>query len=358
MRVEVRKKNVNNENNEQIGMKSRIVIHRINLILAVSLYLIMMILIVRLANVKGIWVKVFGLYFYRSVLNGVLAQIQVMLAIWIVLNPIKNSFAVAFSLCLLASFGAIRAFVFEGNTDAIPGIVVPVSAIFIIMIIKRYWIKLNYRIHEVTKQKEEIKKLYEKDLINNKQLKQQNDQLRIYNRIMKENEERLQHIAYYDSLTDIPNRKMTIDQLDFLTQPPLANKMNFIFVYIDLDDFKKINDTMGHNVGDIVLQKVICRWKDKLHRMDMLGRLGGDEFALIIRRELVDRELFEYTESFKKALEEPIVIEQHEFYIKASFGIAKFPKDGCDTTKLLINADIALYQAKKSGKNNIRFYRE
>jgi len=127
-------------------------------------------------------------------------------------------------------------------------------------------------------------------------------------------------------------------------------------VYLDLDNFKKINDSMGHNVGDEILKQVTLLWKSCCHQEDLLGRVGGDEFVILIRRSMLGDELIHYLECFRNVLSQPIFIQRKEFYIRASFGITKYPEDGTNAEELFRKADIALYRAKNSGKNEFRFY--
>ncbi|MHB8130523.1 MAG: putative bifunctional diguanylate cyclase/phosphodiesterase [Mobilitalea sp.] len=304
-------------------------IHWIALILCTLLYIVFNNLLIWLKAGSGYSrIEAFGSSFDRGISSGIISQLMVMIAVILVLNPIKRSVMVAIFLSVYTALGASIAVIFEGNINALPGVVVPISAIAIVIIISRYAHSLNMQ----------IKKVIE------------------YNQIMKENDELLHHIAYYDSLTELPNRKMMMDQMELLTKDSSSTKKSFLLVFFDLDNFKKINDTLGHSVGDFILTQVTLRWRGWLNSEDLLGRVGGDEFALLIDRELPMDRLLEYLEGFRTVLLDAIVVEYKEFFVSASFGITRYPEDAKDTTELFRNADIALYKAKSTGKNEYRFF--
>jgi diguanylate cyclase (GGDEF)-like protein len=126
--------------------------------------------------------------------------------------------------------------------------------------------------------------------------------------------------------------------------------------FIDLDNFKQINDSAGHHVGDQVLNIAVSRMQGLLHEEDLLGRLGGDEFALLVNRPMREQEMFQYMEELRKALEHPVELGNYVFSISGSFGGAVYPQDGRSVTDLLKCADTAMYKAKESGRNVIRFF--
>ena len=151
---------------------------------------------------------------------------------------------------------------------------------------------------------------------------------------------------------------MIIDRIDFLISLAESKKISFATVFIDLDNFKKINDSMGHHAGDLLLKAVTSKLKGLIHSKDMLGRLGGDEFAIIIQRELKEEEILEYVENLKDSLMDCFVIENTEFNTSASLGISMYPQDGKDSAELLKCADTAMYKAKEYGKNGVYFFRK
>ncbi|MBH1939974.1 EAL domain-containing protein [Mobilitalea sibirica] len=303
--------------------------HWIGLVLSSIIYLWFINLIVYFSSPElAYWVHIGDSIISKTSIVGIIAQTQVVLIILMVLNPIKISNMVAIILNMILASGAIYATFIKGNMDALPGVVIPVSTIIMVIIISRYGNNLNKQIKKVIH----------------------------FNQIIKKNEEMLHNMAYYDSLTQLPNRTMMLEKMGSLTDPYAKENNSFIFVFIDLDNFKKINDSMGHSVGDEILKQISMRWKESVHAQDLLGRLGGDEFALIICRDLTQTELLEYVESFRFVLSKAFTIEHKDFYINASFGITRYPEDGSNTTELLKNADIALYNAKNAGKNEIQFF--
>jgi len=132
--------------------------------------------------------------------------------------------------------------------------------------------------------------------------------------------------------------------------------LSFYIVFIDIDSFKKINDSMGHHIGDLFISDAAKRLKASIHKSDFIGRIGGDEFALIIQRRLSDKEVFKYIDKIRKHFLQSFIIEGNEITSSASFGIASFPYDGVGQVELMKNADTAMYKAKELGKNNVQFF--
>jgi len=172
----------------------------------------------------------------------------------------------------------------------------------------------------------------------------------------KRAEETIESLAYYDSLTELPNRRLLNDRLVQELSRAKRNKEKLAVLFIDLDRFKTINDTLGHHAGDWLLRSVAERLKLCLRKCDTIGRLGGDEFVVILsqinRPENATKFAIRILESIKK----PFNISNHKFYITTSIGIAIYPDDGDDENILLKNADIAMYRAKEHGKNTYILY--
>lgn len=163
-----------------------------------------------------------------------------------------------------------------------------------------------------------------------------------------------EQMANTDVLTNLPNRRYLYSYLDELT----ANDKNrFAVVFVDVDNFKKVNDSMGHEVGDKVLRKIadtLCRAADK---KDLIARLGGDEFSIVVH-DVNDKEaLLAHVEHITAFVKEKFTIEDREFYSSISMGVACFPEDGRDVNRLLQCADTAMYYAKRSGKATACMFR-
>jgi diguanylate cyclase (GGDEF)-like protein/PAS domain S-box-containing protein len=172
----------------------------------------------------------------------------------------------------------------------------------------------------------------------------------------KEAEERVRHLAHYDELTGLPNRSMFNEQLARALTLARRHNKPLAVLFIDLDRFKIINDTLGHDAGDRVLQEVAERLRGSLRDSDTVGRLGGDEFVVLIE-ELPDPiHVASVAQKILAAVAAPYVIESQEFHVTASIGISTYPEDSEDLPTLLKNADISMYRAKEQGKNNYQFY--
>ncbi|MDP1992658.1 MAG: EAL domain-containing protein [Syntrophales bacterium] len=172
----------------------------------------------------------------------------------------------------------------------------------------------------------------------------------------KQAEDRIQYLATHDSLTGLPNRLMFSQLLNHSIQSARHHKRQLAVFFIDLDRFKIINDTMGHEAGDQLLQEIALRFKQSLRAADVVGRLGGDEFIILIEEV---NELCQVAMVANKILTstiKPMVLLGEECRVTASIGISIYPKDGEDEQSLMKNADIAMYFAKEEGKNNCQFY--
>ncbi len=182
----------------------------------------------------------------------------------------------------------------------------------------------------------------------------------------KRTEEQIRRLAYCDSLTGIPNRQAFLETLEAeLTRSRKGNK-KFAVLFMDLDAFKRINDTLGHDVGDHLLMAVSERLRDTTRPSDLvsrtevggnnLARLGGDEFTILIPDlERVENAL-NVAHRVKEAMRRPFLIDAHEIFVTASIGISLYPEDGEDCNSLLKYADTAMYHAKNCGKNNAKLY--
>jgi diguanylate cyclase len=164
-------------------------------------------------------------------------------------------------------------------------------------------------------------------------------------------------MALYDGLTDLPNRKLFTDRLLHALTRAKRDKTHVAVMFIDLDRFKPVNDEFGHAVGDLLLKEVAKRLQQSVRASDTVARLGGDEFVALfpyIRESHGDMVV---AEKILKAIAEPFHIDGRILHISSSIGIAIYPQDGSDEKMLLKNADAAMYHAKKSGRNNIKFFR-
>ena len=172
-------------------------------------------------------------------------------------------------------------------------------------------------------------------------------------------EERVVHLAHHDLLTDLPNRALLSDRLSQALAQARRDRDTLALMFIDLDRFKPVNDCLGHDIGDLLLQQVALRLRDCAPReSDTVSRLGGDEFVILLAQ--IDKAADAAVVAGKVlvALGRPFLIGPHAIEISASIGIAVYPQHGDDVDRLLKNADIAMYQAKNAGRSSYRFFRD
>ena len=162
--------------------------------------------------------------------------------------------------------------------------------------------------------------------------------------------------AMHDPLTGLPNRAMFMESLERAVHKARRRSTRFSVLFIDLDRFKEINDTMGHHAGDALLQEVGRRLEQAVRQSDMVARLSGDEFVVLIEEHGGPEEVMIVAMKVLAAMQAPIVIEWREAKVSGSVGIASYPEDGADVPLLVKNADTAMYQAKERGRNNFQFY--
>ncbi len=165
----------------------------------------------------------------------------------------------------------------------------------------------------------------------------------------------LSHQAYHDALTGLSNRKMFYECLHQSLERASSNQELVALLFLDLDGFKLINDTLGHNVGDLLLQAVASRLKKCLRGSDTISRLGGDEFTVILPAIPGREEAAKVAEKICDAIVQPFIFEEHTVSVTTSIGISLYPIDGQESDILVKNADAAMYRAKELGKNQYQF---
>ena len=167
---------------------------------------------------------------------------------------------------------------------------------------------------------------------------------------------RVQELARLDSLTGLPNRNMFLGELDRAIARARRMGSSFAVSFIDLDRFKVINDTLGHDAGDELLRIMAARLVATLRASDMVGRLGGDEFVVLLEGDASLGALRAATDKLLRAISEPMTVQGCSFVVTGSIGVSVYPGDGADAALLLRHADAAMYLAKDKGKNNVQFY--
>lgn len=180
--------------------------------------------------------------------------------------------------------------------------------------------------------------------------------------VFKENEKRILQIAHYDHLTGLVNRAMFMDRMAQFLSAAQRHNLTAVIFFIDLDKFKVVNDTLGHDAGDEVLKKTAERLLHILRKEDIVARFSGDEFAILLLNEKThEKAIFAATliaDKIIKSLAETFYIDRRELFVGSSIGISIFPEDGATSEQLLKHADVAMYEAKNKGRNNYQFYKK
>jgi diguanylate cyclase (GGDEF)-like protein len=169
-------------------------------------------------------------------------------------------------------------------------------------------------------------------------------------------QDRLRHLAFHDVLTGLPNRQLFYDRIHQSLALSRRHNQMMAVMFFDLDRFKNINDTLGHDVGDMLLIEVANRLLACIRKSDTVARMGGDEFTAVLNEvENIDQ-VRKVANKILKSLAKKFHLDQHSITVTSSIGVAIFPKDGNNMESLTKHADIALYQAKGAGRNNVKFY--
>lgn len=175
-------------------------------------------------------------------------------------------------------------------------------------------------------------------------------------RSLRHANEKLQHLALHDNLTRLPNRTLLEDRITQAISSVQRSGKFFSVMFVDLDRFKTINDSLGHHYGDKLLQAVAQRLIEALRAEDTIARIGGDEFVILLKEISKPQTAAHVAEKILGAMSGPFIIEGQEQNISASIGISVYPNDGLDLRTLMISADGAMYHAKKMGRNNYQFF--
>jgi diguanylate cyclase (GGDEF)-like protein len=176
-----------------------------------------------------------------------------------------------------------------------------------------------------------------------------------------EREEKIKQMAFNDALTNLPNRRLLLDRLEHALLVSKRMEKGGAILFIDINNFKKLNDTLGHHAGDLLLKQVAERLTDSIRESDTVARLGGDEFVIMIENlnhayDQAKKEVDLIVNDMLENLNRPFNLEGTEYHCTVSMGLAIFGKHGNTHQALLKHADIAMYQAKKSGRSAVRMF--
>jgi diguanylate cyclase (GGDEF)-like protein/PAS domain S-box-containing protein len=167
----------------------------------------------------------------------------------------------------------------------------------------------------------------------------------------------LHQLAYYDTLTGLPNRLLFHDRISQAIKCAQRGRTEFALLFVDLDRFKDVNDSLGHGFGDKLLQAAALRLKQALRECDTVARLGGDEFTVLLQGEMTERDAIATATRISEVFNGPLEVEDRRIFVTASIGIAHYPEDGSDPDSLMKNADAAMYRAKEEGRNRFCVFR-
>tara|TARA_R110001592_G_scaffold19937_4_gene81402 strand:- start:3342 stop:5768 length:2427 start_codon:yes stop_codon:yes gene_type:complete len=174
---------------------------------------------------------------------------------------------------------------------------------------------------------------------------------------IRDTQDKLSRIAYYDGLTNLPNRNLFMDRLELAMAKAKRDKIEMAIIFLDLDHFKRVNDTLGHQVGDIMLKAVAKRLRSEIRAADTLSRIGGDEFIVIIECFDTSEDLVVIADKLLDTLRKPLKLGNTEVVPNASIGISIYPRDSQNKDDLIKMADTAMYSAKNSGRSRYAFYK-
>nr|WP_245217586.1 EAL domain-containing protein [Rheinheimera maricola] len=169
-------------------------------------------------------------------------------------------------------------------------------------------------------------------------------------------EDELRYLANYDALTGLPNRALLMDRIYHGIDQAKRDKRSLALCFIDLDKFKQINDSLGHDIGDLLLKEVARRLTLTLRESDTVARLGGDEFVILLEGYKAEDNISHVANKMLTAVSEPMQFGTHTVGVSPSIGIAVYPEDAINATELLKHADVAMYHAKEAGRNNFQFF--
>ncbi|MCD4779582.1 MAG: EAL domain-containing protein [Candidatus Omnitrophica bacterium] len=181
-------------------------------------------------------------------------------------------------------------------------------------------------------------------------------ELNAANILLKKQNEEISKLASQDPLTDLPNRNIFNTSIDQALKRARRYERQFSIMFIDIDRFKIINDSLGHHIGDLLLKRAALRLKSCIRESDTIARLGGDEFTILLEETYHEEHASLVSEKILREVSKPYIIEGHELLITASIGISTYPTDGRTIVDLFKNADTAMYQAKEMGRNNYQLY--
>lgn len=298
----------------------------LNIIIFIVVYIALSLWIKELAMDNPI-VKILGISIESVVLRGVITQLQMLISVYLVLKENKTGYIVCIILNCYSFIGAVGFWIHTSSPSSLPGVISYIGVLLIITLVIYYKNKLIDNIQKMENQ----------------------------NKILEESENKLHQMAFYDALTGLPNKELFMNRLEQGIYSAKRNGCLVGVMFVDLDSFKSVNDTMGHSAGDILLKKVAERFSSCIRKEDTVSRFGGDEFLFEIVNIQRVEDFITISNKVMNIFKQPIIVQNVELIITASAGMAIYPVDGEEPETLIKNADIAMYSAKNSGKNQCVF---
>jgi len=255
----------------------------------------------------------------------------------------NNSLKVLDELIYLQNFESVGA-VEQTNRK-----VARTTTIMVILTLLTVIIGSTFAIYNIYSNKNLIDRIHSTNKELEYRVAQRTNQLKLAN-------EQLKEIAYYDTLTGLANRSLLVEQLRLVITQARRDQKKAAILFIDLDDFKPVNDTYGHIVGDIVLKEVALRLQNIIRESDLASRPGGDEFVIVLSTIHEDIHALTFAQKIITSLSQPFMVNGNEIKLGASIGISYYPGDGDTVKDLLDYSDMAMYQAKRAGKNQFKVY--
>ena len=262
-----------------------------------------------------------SLNFSAATIRGIIVQLQIILLLSLTIKYALKGFVSALILNVFSIFSVLTLMIVGSSISFLPALIAYLTVLIILYLIFVYQREISLKINQLKKEKK-----------------------------------KLHYMAYYDNLTEIANREMLIERLDYLSSMSEAEKINYKLIFIDFKNFKKINDSWGYETGDYILQEIAFRLQKIVDENDLSARLGGDEFAVVVQRELEAEELKRYIRKIKRELERTYKYDQKEITLSSNFGISAYPEDGQNSKEMIRSADIAIYKAKQSLNKEIEFF--
>ena len=262
-----------------------------------------------------------SLKFSAATIRGIIVQLQIILLLSLTIKYALKGFVSALILNVFSIFSVLTLMIVGSSISFLPALIAYLTVLIILYLIFVYQREISLKINQLKKEKK-----------------------------------KLHYMAYYDNLTEIANREMLIERLDYLSSMSEAEKINYKLIFIDFKNFKKINDSWGYETGDYILQEIAFRLQKIVDENDLSARLGGDEFAVVVQRELEAEELKRYIRKIKRELERTYKYDQKEITLSSNFGISAYPEDGQNSKEMIRSADIAIYKAKQSLNKEIEFF--